>query len=87
MAAAGELAGLTNVFVAGLGTDGKDGPTDAAGAVVDGKTVQRAKKKGLSIEQALHEHDSYTIFQQIRGHIMTGPTGTNVNDIYLIVAI
>ncbi|MCA9452271.1 MAG: glycerate kinase [Nitrospiraceae bacterium] len=87
LAAAGELAGLTNVFVAGFGTDGTDGPTDAAGAVVDGKTVQRAKKKGLSIEQALHEHDSYTIFQQIRGHIMTGPTGTNVNDIYLIVAI
>ena len=87
LAAAGELAGLTNVFVAGFGTDGTDGPTDAAGAVVDGKTVQRAKKKGLSIEQALHEHDSYTFFQQIRGHIMTGPTGTNVNDIYLIVAI
>ena len=87
LAAAGELAGLTNVFVAGFGTDGIDGPTDAAGAVVDGKTVQRAKKKGLSIEQALHEHNSYTFFQQIRGHIITGPTGTNVNDIYLIVAI
>ncbi|HBP88248.1 MAG TPA: glycerate kinase [Nitrospiraceae bacterium] len=87
LAAAQELAGLTNVFVAGFATDGTDGPTDAAGAVVDGKTVQRAKKKGLSIEHALHEHDSYTFFQQIRGHIMTGPTGTNVNDIYLIVAI
>ncbi|WNM58500.1 glycerate kinase type-2 family protein [Candidatus Nitrospira allomarina] len=87
LAAARELAGLTNVFVAGFGTDGTDGPTDAAGAVVDGKTVQRAKKQGLSIEHALHEHDSYTFFQQIRGHIMTGPTGTNVNDIYLIVAM
>ena len=87
LAAAQELAGLTNVFVAGLGTDGTDGPTDVAGAVVDGKTVQRAMKKRLSIEQALHEHDSYTFFQQIRGHIMTGPTGTNVNDIYLIVAM
>ncbi len=87
LATARELAGLKNVFVAGFGTDGTDGPTDAAGAVVDGKTVQRAKKKKLSIEHALHEHDSYTFFQQIRGHIITGPTGTNVNDIYLIVAI
>ena len=87
LAAAQELAGLTNVFVAGFGTDGTDGPTDMAGAVVDGKTVQRAKKKGLSIEHALHAHDSYTFFRQVRGHIMTGPTGTNVNDIYLIVAI
>ncbi|MDH5700542.1 MAG: DUF4147 domain-containing protein, partial [Nitrospirota bacterium] len=87
LAAAQELAGLTNVFVAGFGTDGTDGPTDVAGAVVDGKTVQRAKKQGLSIEHALHAHDSYTFFRQVRGHIMTGPTGTNVNDIYLIVAI
>ncbi|MEO8326545.1 MAG: glycerate kinase [Nitrospirota bacterium] len=87
LGAAQELAGLSKVFVAGFGTDGTDGPTDAAGAVVDGKTVQRAKKKGLSIEQALQEHDSYTFFKHIRGHIMTGPTGTNVNDIYLIVAI
>ncbi|MBA3968362.1 MAG: glycerate kinase, partial [Nitrospirales bacterium] len=87
LAAAQELAGLSKVFVAGFGTDGTDGPTDAAGAVVDGKTVQRAEKKGLSIEQALQEHDSYTFFKRIRGHIMTGPTGTNVNDIYLIVAI
>ncbi|GJL69084.1 MAG: hydroxypyruvate reductase [Nitrospirales bacterium] len=86
LAAAQELAGLSKVFVAGFGTDGTDGPTDAAGAVVDGRTVQRAKKNGLSIEQALQEHDSYTFFQHIRGHIMTGPTGTNVNDIYLIVA-
>ncbi|MDT3777329.1 glycerate kinase [Nitrospira sp. MA-1] len=86
LAAAQELAGLSKVFVAGFGTDGTDGPTDAAGAVVDGRTVQRAKKNGLSIEQALQEHDSYTFFQHIRSHIMTGPTGTNVNDIYLIVA-
>ena len=87
LAAAQELAGLSKVFVAGFGTDGTDGPTDAAGAVVDGRTVQRAKKKGLSIEQAVQEHDSYTFFKHIRGHIVTGPTGTNVNDIYLIVAI
>lgn len=87
LAAAQELAGLANVFVAGFGTDGTDGPTDAAGAVVDGKTVQKAKRKGLSIEQALHEHDSYIFFRQVGGHILTGPTGTNVNDIYLVLAL
>jgi glycerate-2-kinase len=86
LAAAQELTGLTNVVVAGFGTDGTDGPTDVAGAIVDGRTVERARKVGLSIEDALEGHDSYTFFQQVRGHLKTGPTGTNVNDIYLIIA-
>ena len=86
LAAAQELAGLTNIVVAGFGTDGTDGPTDAAGAMVDGKTLQRAKKKGLSIEAMLEKHDSYSFFNQVGGHIITGPTHTNVNDIYLIIA-
>ncbi len=87
LAAAQELAGLTNVVVAGFGTDGTDGPTDAAGAMVDGKTVQRAKKKRLSLETMLERHDSYTFFNQVGGHIITGPTHTNVNDLYLILAL
>jgi glycerate-2-kinase len=87
LAAAQELAGLTNVVVAGFGTDGTDGPTDAAGAMVDGKTVQRAMKHRLSIENMLDRHDSYTFFKQVGGHIITGPTHTNVNDIYLIIAL
>jgi len=86
LAAAQEIAGLPNVVVAGFGTDGTDGPTDAAGAMVDGKTLQRAKKKGLSIETMLEQHDSYSFFSQVGGHIITGPTHTNVNDIYLILA-
>ncbi len=87
LAAAQELAGLTNVIVAGFGTDGTDGPTEVAGALVDEKTVQRAKKKGLSIENSLEKHDSYTLFKKIGGHITTGPTKTNVNDIYIILAL
>jgi len=87
LAAAQEIAGLPNVVVAGFGTDGTDGPTNAAGAMVDGKTLQRAKKKGLSIETMLEKHDSYSFFSQVGGHIITGPTHTNVNDIYLIIAL
>ena len=87
LAAAQELAGLPNVVVAGFGTDGTDGPTEVAGAMVDGKTVQRAKKKCISIENMLKEHDSYTFFNQVGGHIITGPTRTNVNDIYLMLVL
>ena len=87
LAAAQELAGLPNVVVAGFGTDGTDGPTEVAGAIVDGKTVQRAKKKGVSIENMLKEHDSYTFFNQVGGHIITGPTKTNVNDIYVALVL
>ena len=87
LAAAKELAGLPNVVVAGFGTDGRDGPTDAAGAMVDGKTVHRAMENGLSIEGSLERHNSYTFFNKVGGHIITGPTKTNINDIYLIVAL
>lgn len=87
LAAAQELAGLHNVFVAGFGTDGTDGPTDVAGALVDGKTTERASKKGLDISRLLDNHDSYHFFRNVGGHIITGPTGTNVNDIYLIMAL
>ena len=86
LAAAQELSGLPNIIVAGFGTDGTDGPTDVTGALVDGKTVERAIQHGLSIEAMLEKHDSYTFFRQVGGHIITGPTKTNVNDIYLIIA-
>ncbi|MDR4495143.1 MAG: glycerate kinase [Nitrospirales bacterium] len=87
LAAAQELAGLKNVFVAGFGTDGTDGPTEVAGAVVDGKTLERASRKGLDSQRFLDNNDSYHFFKQVGGHIITGPTGTNVNDIYLILAL
>jgi len=87
LAAAQELAGLQKVFVAGFGTDGTDGPTDVAGALVDGKTSERASRKELDISRFLDNHDSYHFFKNVGGHIITGPTGTNVNDIYLILAL
>lgn len=85
LAAAMDIAGLPNVWIAGFGTDGTDGPTDAAGAVVDGGTLARAKKSGLDIARFLRRNDAYAFFKQAGGHIMTGPTGTNVNDLYVMI--
>ncbi len=87
LAAAPALEGLPQVFVAGVGTDGTDGPTMAAGAIVDGGTISRAKEKGISHEAALRENDSYRFFHRAGGHVVTGPTGTNVNDVYMILAL
>lgn len=85
LAAAREIAGLPNVWIAGFGTDGTDGPTDAAGAVVDGETLARAARAGLDPTEILLDSDSYRFFKKLGGHIMTGPTGTNVNDLYLLI--
>ena len=87
LAAAPSIQGLSKVFVAGFGTDGIDGPTEAAGAIVDGQTISRAKEKGVSPEAALRENDSYGFFQRVGGHVVTGPTGTNVNDVYMILVL
>ena len=87
LAAAPEIAGLPNVWVAGFATDGTDGPTSVAGAVVDGQTVVRARRKGLDLSQALQDNDAYPFFEKLHGHIVTGPTGTNVNDLYLLLAL
>lgn len=87
LSAAQEIAGLPNVFVAGFGTDGVDGPTDAAGAVVSGETLRRAQRQGLDSTKFLKRHDSYSFFKKAGGHIVIGQTGTNVNDIYLIIAL
>jgi len=69
--------------VAAFGTDGTDGPTDAAGALVDGETAVRARGLGLDAGRALADNDSYPFFQRLGDLLMTGPTRTNVNDIYL----
>jgi glycerate 2-kinase len=87
LAAAGEIAGLANMWVAGFGTDGNDGPTDAAGAVSDGGIWARAKRTGSDPLAALLRNDAYSFFRQCGGHIVTGPTGTNVNDLYLLLAL
>lgn len=69
-----------------LGTDGVDGPTDAAGAIVDGTTVARGHKRGLDPEECLENNDSYTYFSAVGDLVRTGPTGTNVNDLMFMAA-
>ena len=87
LAAAIGLAGLRNMIMAGFGTDGSDGPTDAAGAVVNGNTIKRGIDKGIDPQRTLNSHDSYRFFQDVGGHIKTGPTGTNVNDVYILLKL
>jgi len=87
LAAALEIAGLPNVWIAAFGTDGTDGPTDVAGAVVDGQTVAHAARAGLNIASALRRNDAYPFFKKLDRHITSGPTGTNVNDLYLLIAL
>ena len=80
-----ELAGLRAVCVLSGGTDGTDGPTDAAGAVVDGDTVPRALEKGLDPREFLVENDSYHFFQHLDDLLITGPTNTNVMDLRVML--
>ncbi|MGH7183451.1 MAG: glycerate kinase type-2 family protein [Nitrospiraceae bacterium] len=83
-AAALEISGLAKVWVVAIGTDGTDGPTDAAGAVVDGNTVARAQHLSVNLKGALKRHNIYPALKRLHQLITTGPTGTNVNDLYLI---
>ena len=85
--AALEIAGLPNTWVVALGTDGTDGPTDAAGAIVTGGTVARAKKLGMDLCSSLDRHNTYPALKALGCHIHTGPTGTNVNDLYLLLLL
>lgn len=85
LAAALAMQGARKVWVAGFGTDGRDGPTDVAGAVVDGRTVTRGERLGLDAAAYLRRNDSYHFFKKVGGHIVTGLTGTNVNDLYLFL--
>ncbi len=85
LAAAFDIAELPDVVILAAGTDGTDGPTDAAGAVVDGRTVSRAREIGLSPRRALDENDAYPFFQQLDDLVITGPTRTNVMDVRLVL--
>lgn len=85
LAAALELAGVHPVVVLSGGTDGTDGPTDAAGAVADGGTVSRAARLGLEARVLLDRNDSYHFFQPLGDLLVTGPTGTNVMDVRLML--
>lgn len=86
LAAAVEIAGLRHVWIAAIGTDGTDGPTEMAGAIVTGDTMERARRAGLDPHRVLSENDSYTVLKRLGLHITTGPTNTNVNDLYMVIA-
>ncbi len=81
LGAALSIAGQRDIVVATFATDGVDGPTDAAGAIVTGDTIPRARSLGLNPEKYLAENNSYSFFEALRDLIVTGPTGTNVNDL------
>jgi glycerate 2-kinase len=85
LAAAMAIEGLDNMVVLCGGTDGTDGPTDAAGAIADGTTLARARENGLDPKDFLRRNDSYNFFQKLQDLIMTGPTRTNVMDIYMLL--
>lgn len=81
LAAAEGISGLSNAALFSVGSDGTDGPTDAAGGFVDGATRQRLLEEGVHIDQVLLNNDAYHALQRTDGLIFTGPTGTNVNDV------
>lgn len=85
LAFAMEIDGIDGITFLSAGTDGTDGPTDAAGAIVDGRTVETARTAGLDPEVCLNNNDSYNFFKKIDGLFITGPTGTNVMDVQIIV--
>ena len=86
LASALALDGVEDVLAFSAGTDGTDGPTDAAGAWASGRTAEQARARGLSPRAFLARNDSYNFFAQTGGLVMTGPTGTNVMDVRLMLA-
>ena len=85
LSAAAGIRGLSNVAIFSLGSDGTDGPTDAAGGFVDGTTAQHLEEQGVFIPQVLRDNDAYNALKLVDGLIITGPTGTNVNDVSVVL--
>src|SRR5581483_8910674 len=83
--AAMEGLSAQDAALAALGTDGRDGPTDAAGAIVDGRSLARAQALGLDVGAHLEENDSFPVFEALHDLIRTGPTGTNVRDVVVLL--
>jgi hydroxypyruvate reductase len=79
------LDGIEGVVMLSAGTDGTDGPTDAAGAIADGETIQRSHSLGLNPSGFLSENDSYHFFKKLEDLIKTGPTNTNVMDLRILL--
>lgn len=85
LGAAKGIAGMKDTLVFSLGSDGTDGPTDAAGGWVDGATMDRFAEKGISVDAVLQDNDAYHALKAVDELIMTGPTGTNVNDLSVLL--
>ena len=85
LASAMIIDGMENIVILSGGTDGTDGPTDAAGAIADGSTLARARANNLDPLEALRRNDSYHFFQPLGDLIITGPTRTNVSDVYMVL--
>lgn len=85
LSAAKGIVNYEDIVIVSVGTDGTDGPTDAAGGIVDGMTVKKLIEKNIDIEDTLNNNDSYHALQSIDGLVITGPTGTNVNDLTFIL--
>ncbi len=80
-----DISGLEPVVILSGGTDGTDGPTDAAGAICDGQTISKAKKKAMNAMGYLSKNDSYSFFKPLNDLLITGPTKTNVMDLRIIL--
>ena len=85
LGAAQGIAGLSGAAVFSVGSDGTDGPTDAAGGYVDYTTASRLKEQGVDIFEVLKNNDAYHALQKVDGLVITGPTGTNVNDVAVLL--
>lgn len=85
LAAAPGISGMSNVAVFSVGSDGTDGPTDAAGGYVDGFTAEKLKHMGIEVSDVLQDNDAYHALQKVDGLVITGPTGTNVNDLSVLL--
>jgi glycerate 2-kinase len=85
LSAALEIAGCEGVVVGAIGTDGTDGPTGASGGLVDGFTIDRARSMGLDPDNCLQKHLSGRLLEKTGDLMITGPTGTNVNDLILML--
>lgn len=85
LGAAEGIAGLRDTCVFSFGSDGSDGPTDAAGGIVDGSTATRLAQAGFDIRKVMADNDAYHALKAVDSLIMTGPTGTNVNDLSVVL--
>ena len=85
LSAARGIAGLSETVVLSVGSDGTDGPTDAAGGVVDGGTIRALAARGINVEDVLKDNDAWHALKAVDSLIITGPTGTNVNDLSMVL--